>query len=347
MSLIFSVQRTEKIFGDGCLRELARGRARNGRLYKTGDLVRYDAGGGLHFIGRKDTQAKIRGQRIELEEVEYHAQRLLRSLSMEASVAAEALILSGASIQNAVLVVFVCPATTADSDSDDGFRILDPNSFPHHYRQELKTRLESELPSAMVPFVYVPVNRIPLSPTGKTDGKRLKALGASLTVEDLAKLRGVKSKPKRPPSTPIERQVRDLWAEILANTADNISIDDNFVQLGGDSISAMRLVSLAQSRGVMLDSRKIIHSASSLSDLATTARAPTSATLGDQLPFSQLHTDDITSFITAHIAPHAEFPLSDIEDIFPVTDFQADCIKAAVQQKPPSFWNYFYLDLPS
>lgn len=83
------------------------------------------------------------------------------------------------------------------------------------------------------------------------------------------------------------------------------------------------------------------------SDLATTARAPTSATQVDQLPFSQLHADDIASFITAHIAPHVKFPLSDIEDIFPVTDFQAGCIKAAVQQKPPSFWNYFYLDLPS
>jgi amino acid adenylation domain-containing protein len=323
------------------------GRARNGRLYKTGDLVRYDADGGLHFIGRKDAQAKIRGQRIELEEVEYHVQRLLRSLSMEASVSAEALVLSGAFIQNAVLVVFVCPATMADSDSDDVFRILDPDSFIHHYRQDLNSHLESELPSAMVPFVYVPVNRIPLSPTGKTDRKRLKALGASLTVEDLAKLRGVKNKPKRAPSTPIERQVRDLWAEILAITADNIGIDDNFVQLGGDSISAMRLVSLAQSRGLMLDSRKILHSTSSLSDLATTARAPTSATLGEQLPFSQLQTDDITTFIKAHIAQHVNFPLSNIEDIFPVTEFQAGCIKAAVQQKPPSFWNYFYLDFQS
>lgn len=173
------------------------GRARNGRLYKTEDLVRYDADGGLHFIGRKDAQAKIRGQRIELEEAEYHVQWLLRSMSMEASVSAEALILSGASIQNAVLVVFVCPATMADSDSDDGFHILDPNSFPYDYREELNTRLKSEVPSAMVPFVCVPMNRIPLSPTGKTDRKRLKAVGASLTVEDLARLRGVKSTPEK------------------------------------------------------------------------------------------------------------------------------------------------------
>ena len=323
------------------------GKACRGRLYKTGDLVRYDAVGGLHFIGRKDAQAKIRGQRIELEEVEYHVQRLLSSLSVEASVAAEALVLSGTSIRSAVLVVFVCLTTIADSDEspDDGFSALDPDSFPHHYRQELNTRLESELPSAMVPFVYVPVNRIPLSPTGKTDRKRLKALGASLTVEALAKFRGVENRPKRPPSTPTERRVRDLWAEILATPADNIGIDDNFVQLGGDSISAMRLVSLARDRGLLLDSKNLLLSASALSDLASTAsHASTSATLEDQLPFSQLHTDDITGFLEARIAPFMDYPVSNIEDVFPVTDFQAECIKAAVQRKPPSFWNYFYID---
>ncbi|KAH6708906.1 hypothetical protein BKA61DRAFT_696822 [Leptodontidium sp. MPI-SDFR-AT-0119] len=325
------------------------GKARRGRLYKTGDLVRYDAAGGLHFVGRKDAQAKIRGQRIELEEVEYHVQRLLSSLSMEASAAAEALVLSGTSIRSAVLVVFVCPATIADSDesSSNGFRALDSSSFPHHYRQELNTRLENELPSAMVPFVYVPVNQIPLSPTGKTDRKRLKALGASLTVDDLAKLRGIEYKPKRPPSTPIERQVRDLWAKILATPADNIGIDDNFVQLGGDSISAMRLISLAKDRGLLLDSRNVFLPASTLSDLASTAsRPPTSATLEeeDQLPFSQLRTDDITGFLETHVAPHVDYPMSNVVDVFPVTDFQAGCIRAAVQQKPPSFWNYFYID---
>lgn len=324
------------------------GKARRGRLYKTGDLVRYNADGGLHFVGRKDAQVKIRGQRIELEEVEYHVQRLLLSLSIGASAAAEVLVLSGTSIRSAVLVVFVCPANMAGSDEgpNDGFRALDPSSFPPHYRQELNARLENELPSAMVPFVYVPVNRIPLSPTGKTDRKKLKALGASLTVEDLAKLRGFENKPKRPPSTSTERQVRDLWAEILATPADNIGIDDNFVQLGGDSISAMRLISLAKNRGLLLDSRNLFLPTSTLSDLALAAsRAPTTPILENhQLPFSQLHTDDINNFLKVHIAPHMNYPMSDIVDVFPVTDYQAYCIKSAVQQKPPSSLNYIYID---
>ncbi|KAI8633600.1 hypothetical protein F5Y19DRAFT_414203 [Xylariaceae sp. FL1651] len=324
------------------------GKARHGRLYKTGDLVRYDADGGLHFIGRKDAQAKIRGQRIELEEVEYHVQRLLSSMSMEAGVAAEALVLSGASIRSAVLVVFVCPAAVGGSGEGLGaeFGTLDSDFFPHSYRQELNTRLESELPSAMVPFIYVPVNQIPLAPTGKTDRKRLKALGASLTSEDLAKLRGVENKPKRPPTTQTEHQVRNLWAEILAIPVDNIGIDDNFVQLGGDSISAMRLISLARDKSLVLDSGSLLRSASTLSNLASTASpASTSTKQEDQVPYSQLDTDDIKGFLEAHIAPHIDYPVSNIVDVYPVTDFQAECIKAAVQQKPPSFWNYFYIDL--
>ena len=205
----------------------------------------------------------------------------------------------------------------------------------------------------MVPFIYVPVNQIPLSPTGKTDRKRLKALGASLTVEDVARFRGVgvenSNRPKRTPSTLAERQVRDLWADVLAIPADNIGTDDNFVQLGGDSISAMRLVSLARDRGLLLDARNLLLSASALSDLASTVSpAPNSATLDDQLPFSQLYKDDTTAFLEAHIAPHIDYPASNIVDVFPVTDFQAECIKAAVQRKPPSFVNYFFIDfLPS
>ncbi|GFF55149.1 nonribosomal peptide synthetase 8 [Aspergillus udagawae] len=325
------------------------GKGRRGRLYKTGDLVRYDAVGGLQFVGRKDAQVKIRGQRIELEEVEYHVQRLLSSLGMEASVAAEALVLSGTHIRSAVLAVFVCPATlpSSDDDPDDGFRALDPSCFPPSCRDELNARLESELPSAMVPSLYVPVNGIPLAPTGKTDRRRLKAFGASLTAEDLAKLRGVKNKPKRPPSTASERQMRGLWAEILAIPADCIGIDDNFIQHGGDSISAMRLVSLARGRGLFLDARKLFTSASTLADLcAKPSQASSPATVGHRPPFSQLQTSDIADFLMANIAPHIDFPVSSIVDVFPVTDFQAECISAALQQKPPSYWNYFYIDLP-
>ncbi|KAL5358103.1 hypothetical protein BJX96DRAFT_173136 [Aspergillus floccosus] len=322
------------------------GKGRRGRLYKTGDLVRYDAVGGLQFVGRKDAQVKIRGQRIELEEVEYHVQRLLSSLGVEASVAAEALVLNGTHIRSAVLVVFVCPATLPSPDDDlDEFRALDPGWFPPSCRDELNSRLENELPSAMVPFIYVPVNHIPLAPTGKTDRRRLKAFGASLTTEDLAKFKGVNNKPKRPPSTASERQVRDLWAEILAIPPDRIGIDDNFLQLGGDSISAMRLVSLARDQGLFLDSRNIFIPASTLADQAAKAsQASSGATVDHQPPFSQLQTSDIAGFLTAYIAPHIDYPVSSIADVFPVTDFQAECINAAVQQKPPGYWNYFYID---
>ncbi|KAI1814968.1 hypothetical protein GGS20DRAFT_374477 [Poronia punctata] len=328
------------------------GEPRHGRLYKTGDLVRYDTDGGLQFIGRKDAQTKIRGQRIELEEVEYHVQRLLSSMSIKASVAAEALVLTKAAIRNAVLVVFVCTAASTDKAEGptDGLGLLDgdPTSFPQHLRQELSSRLESELPSAMVPFVYIPVKRIPLSPTGKTDRKRLKAFGASLTTDELAKLRGVDSKPKRAPSTPSEHQIRDLWAEILGIPADDIGVDDNFVQLGGDSISAMRLVSIARGRGLVLHPKKLMRSGSALCDLAVTATAvcagnPTTGQ--DELPFRQLDTEDVAGFLEAHVAPHIKYPVSNIVDAFPVNDFQADSVKAAVQRHHlPSLWNYIYID---
>jgi len=332
---------------------VTRRQPRYGQLYKTGDLVRYDTDGGLQFIGRKDAQTKIRGQRIELEEVEYHVQRLLSSLSIKASVAAEALVLSKAAVRSAVLVVFICPATSTDKDegSTDGFNLLDPGSYPQHLHQELSSHLESELPSAMVPFVYIPVNRIPLSPTGKTDRKRLKTFGASLTTNELAKLRGVENKPKRAPSTPNEHQIRHLWAEILGIPADDIGVDDNFVHLGGDSISAMRLVSIARGRGLVLHPKRLLRSGSALCDLALTATAMCAAkpTTGEnQLPFKQLNTEDIAGFLEAHVARHMSYPVSKIIDAFPVNDFQAESVRAAVQRHhSPSLWNYIYIDFQS
>ena len=81
---------------------------RKGRLYKTGDLVKYDSRGILTFMGRKDTQVKIRGQRVELEEIEVHARR---SLGESFAVAVEMIEINVGASKSQVLMMFLSVKT--------------------------------------------------------------------------------------------------------------------------------------------------------------------------------------------------------------------------------------------
>lgn len=316
---------------------------RSGRLYKTGDLVRYDMDGSLLFMGRKDAQTKIRGQRIELEEVEYHVWRLLQGRSLVNVLAAEVTVPRGAS--SSILIVFICPIQEKDNSAE--IYVMDFRSLPEEFCQ-LNVQLAKELPPAMIPFAYVPINRIPLAPIGKTDRKKLKFLGTGFTTDELANFDLNPRERRRPPSTAMERHLQHLWAEIFAVSADDIAANDDFLQLCGDSIFAMRLTGLGRKCGLNFTAMDVL-SQSRLCDLTKVAQAFTNGTEGmmaEIAPFSMLQTDDITGYLRRKVQPFIESPTEEVQDVFPVTDFQAECIRGALQ-RPPVFWNYFFVDLDS
>ncbi|MCC9308102.1 amino acid adenylation domain-containing protein [Kitasatospora sp. RB6PN24] len=182
------------------------------RLYRTGDLVRRLPDGVLEFIGRRDGQVKVRGYRIELGEIE-------NALAAHPQVATCAVIVHEPAPGQKQLAAYL----TAE-----------PGVLPQ--AAELRHHLLATLPEYMVPASFTPVAELPLTPHGKVDRRALPA-------PDLAA--GRVQEPdtgNQSPAGDLERRIADIWSEVLG--VPGISVDDNFFQLGGDSLRAVRVAVL-------------------------------------------------------------------------------------------------------
>jgi amino acid adenylation domain-containing protein/thioester reductase-like protein len=190
------------------------------RMYKSGDLGSWRKDGNLEFIGRSDGQVKIRGFRIELGEIE---SRLAHHPGVRAAVVLAREDKPG----EKQLVAYY----TSNHDTDDG-----PET------EQLRAHLASSLPAYMVPAAYVRLTKLPVTANGKID---LKALPAP----------EFKPKEWRAPRTPHEQALCSLVGEVLGVAG--VGLDDNFFDLGGDSIMSTRLAHRARSLGLRLAPRDV------------------------------------------------------------------------------------------
>ncbi|MDZ7959074.1 MAG: amino acid adenylation domain-containing protein [Aulosira sp. DedQUE10] len=178
------------------------------RLYKTGDLVSHRSDGTLEFLGRIDNQVKLRGFRIELEEIE-------AALSQHPDVNESAVIVREDIPGEQRLVAYIV------LNQDSSFSI-----------NQLREFLKAKLPEYMVPSVFVPLKVLPLTNNGKIDRK-------ALPTPD--KVRPEQAGLFVAPRNSTEKQLTQIWAEILR--LDRIGIYDNFFDLGGHSLLATQLIS--------------------------------------------------------------------------------------------------------
>ncbi|QDE91211.1 non-ribosomal peptide synthetase [Myxococcus xanthus] len=176
------------------------------RLYRTGDLARYTEDGTLAFIGRNDTQVKIRGHRIELDEIK------AKLLEHSAVQGVELLIHEDAG--NKQLVAYLTLTAPDVATADD-----------------LRQHLKKHLPPYMVPAAFVILAAFPLTPNGKVDRK---ALPAPESVRRDAQDGFVA------PRDEVETRLAAIWEELLAVRP--IGVHDNFFDQGGHSLLAVRLM---------------------------------------------------------------------------------------------------------
>ncbi|KAJ5789839.1 nonribosomal peptide synthase [Penicillium psychrosexuale] len=214
-----------------------------GPVYKTGDLAVYLPDGTLRLHGRKDTQVKIRGQRVELVEVE---QRLRNFYPPEVEVVAEI----AKTAQEPMLIAFVCHSQS----SGPGKSILSaPNASFFATAQEAARTLRQSAPDYMVPYTFFPVNFLPTTITGKTDRRQLRLAVEGLSRLELAEYNDPSAVPddSRLVSDPTQRALRKLWCQALhlGGDGDGIGPNHNFFHIGGTSINAMQLASLCQQNG--------------------------------------------------------------------------------------------------
>jgi len=178
-------------------------------LYITGDLARWQADGNIEFLGRIDQQIKIRGYRVELQEIENCLIRL--SPVKEAVVTIQKIKKYGAN-----LCAYI---TTTNPPHNDSYLM-----------SEIREELSKELPDYMVPDSIVMLKTLPISNTGKLDRKSLPKPNAATKNNYIA------------PRDEYERQLLKIWAEILEIETKKVGIDDNFFKMGGQSLKAIALV---------------------------------------------------------------------------------------------------------
>ncbi len=202
------------------------------RLYCTGDLVRWTPEGELEFIGRRDSQVKIRSHRIELGEIE-------SVLAGQEILSNAAVIVDGHDSEERKLIAYVCPSANWLAEKAAAFNADYSQTHLADYlrlpaiRGELAELLESalkkQLPDYMVPSLYIPLERIPLNLNNKVDKK-------ALPIPDENDLR---RQAYIAPRDEIEEKLCQLWQEHLK--INQIGIYDNFFSLGGHSLLAVKI----------------------------------------------------------------------------------------------------------
>jgi acyl-CoA synthetase (AMP-forming)/AMP-acid ligase II/acyl carrier protein len=209
-----------------------------GRLYRTGDLVRYRADGAIEFLGRIDTQVKLRGLRIELGEIE-------AVLAGHPAIRAAAVVARDLRPGDRRLVAYLVPADGAAPDP-----------------AALRGYVAERLPDYMCPALWMTLPELPLTPSKKVDRAALPTPSAD---------RPEQLRPYTAPSNPTEEIIAGVWAEVLG--LDRIGVEDDVFVLGAHSLLATRVLARVDTAfGINLPLRTLFE-ASTVTALAAAVHA--------------------------------------------------------------------------
>jgi amino acid adenylation domain-containing protein/non-ribosomal peptide synthase protein (TIGR01720 family) len=192
-----------------------------GRVYRTGDVAKWRADGTLQFMGRADEQVKIRGYRIEIGEIE-------AALSQHESVGEAVVVAREDEAGRKRLVAYVAPARGAQVEA-----------------AKLRGHIMERLPEYMTPAAIVEMETLPLSGNGKVDKKRLPA----------PVFESEESGESAPPQTEVEEKLAEIWKQTLG--VKRVGVNENFFELGGDSILSIQVIARARQAGIQLTPRQL------------------------------------------------------------------------------------------
>jgi amino acid adenylation domain-containing protein len=266
------------------------GSGTGGRLYRTGDRVRWLEDGNLEFLGRLDQQVKIRGRRVELGEIE-------AVLGEQQGVRQSAVVVREEEGGRKRLVAYVVAEAEVELSG-----------------RQLREQLLARLPEHMAPTAYVFMPALPLTANGKLDRKALPA------GED-----GLERRNYVGPGTEGEEILCRIWGEVLR--VERVGIQDNFFELGGDSILSVQIVARANQAGLRLTVRDMFQhqTIAALAEVAgrkpeslthqlmenisETAALNTSLLSPDDFPLDHLSQEEFNSIINEVGVINSEIPV--------------------------------------
>ncbi|KAJ4491140.1 hypothetical protein C8J55DRAFT_556731 [Lentinula edodes] len=292
--------------------------AGSGRMYNSGDLCSWLSDGHLRHHGRSDTQVKIRGQRVEVNEVET---TILKVLPVKAVCVIkhayqsreELLAFVVSNVRLSALYVF-----QALMIFKQGIVLKNPQQM-----------LSSHLPTYMVPSRFISISELPVTSNGKTDQKRLLRL-----ADDLASQRQISeasSESSRRPMSSAQRILLKAWSTSLSLAPEDIHSSSDFFTIGGDSIAAIRVAAICRAEGYLLnvvDFQAYSRFSAQTELLENRPFVGNRPALQQYTPFKLLETG-IRDVILSEITEHG-YQYSDIEDAYPSISSVAGLVSLAV-----------------
>jgi hypothetical protein len=307
-------------------------------------LKGFSENGSIEFLGRKDTQVKIRGLRVELGEVEY---QIRCSLQQDSNIAVE-MVKAARGTAAPALAAFICVANAFKVEKETETLLIRDRANDSFTQMipALRADLEANLPHHMVPTAFVPLRRMPLSTTGKTDRKTLKELIAGLSPEEFAAF-SVTEGTRRPPETGIQRTLQELWCSLLHLPTAAVCLEDHWFRCGGDSVLAMRLVQLARGRDLPIAVNDVFQHPF-LEDLAAVVfeNGESHEILSQPLfPFALLPDVAVSDLLQEMYEQYGIEPIS-VQDVYPCTPFQ-EGLMALSMRHPNAYVAHFVFQVPS
>jgi amino acid adenylation domain-containing protein len=274
------------------------------RMYKSGDLARFNSDGSIHFLGRKgqDSQVKLRGLRIELGEIEHH-------IAKHQTVRRAAVLLPRQGPCKDQLTVVLSLSTVPEPETDTH---IQPLQGHFDYVELVKQDASAHLPAYMVPSLWIIVSSIPLSISGKLNRLAVTQFVTGMDDETYHLVTGDDSEVAVFPANPVEEKLQQLCSEILNVATSSIHLNRSFIHNGLDSILGMQLLSRLRAAGIAVSMQDMLET-KSLSELAERA------TIGDAATEIKTYSVsyDLAKF-EADILPSLPVDVVNIEEVYPL-----------------------------
>jgi ferricrocin synthase len=214
-------------------------RLTHSRVYRTGDLVRLLHDGTFDFLGRVDDQVKLRGQRLEIGEINEIIKTGINGVREIAT-----LVLQHPKQQKEQLVSFVVLKTPTQQRNSE----IQLNPLDSEIATKILNACRAKLPGYMIPTHFVAIQSIPLSANNKADAKQLRQIYKSLSLKELHKLSSTGNSSNRP-STDKETKLLKILSKATSVSLEDIDTSSNIFELGLDSISVIRFAHLLKAAG--------------------------------------------------------------------------------------------------
>jgi amino acid adenylation domain-containing protein len=301
----------------------------NRKIYKSGDLALFNEDGSLVYLGRKDQQIKIRGQRVELTEIEYH-------LGGHSEVcSATAVVPRNGCIKGRLVAIVVLTTTPKLPDTDERQVKIANEAVGSSALMDLSTSLEQSLPRHMIPSLIIPILSLPLLVSGKVNRRALNQWLENIdkaTSELL--IGGYKTDAIDLPSNDVESRIRDIFSQVLSLPLRRIGVSNSFFSLGGDSILAMQMSSRLREENMKISVQDIFEQ-KTIAKLAASAERNSKSSVAS--PARGTHLELETQILPTFLSTFREqYGPSHIEDAFPCSRIQETIL--AAQMLEPQAW---------